>query len=233
MSYSAAQLITRAFYLSGKISQDLETLDSSDLNSGLFLLNAVLAIKTANNRLIPYYTFYEFDTIVGQETYFIPNLISVDSLTFNINNVRFATSEQSRRQYFGSPRVDTVQSLPFTWHSERAKGGSNLYFYFIPDSEYPIKLWGKFSLTEIASYDTDLSTTMEPFYIEYLRYALAEYICAEYGITFQPQSQAKLDEYEKIITDISPPDLTQIRRTAFSKNNFMNWAYVNFPGWEP
>jgi hypothetical protein len=50
----------------------------------------------------------------------------------------------------------------------------------------------------------DLSIILDLFYIDYLRYALAEYMCQEYNITFQPQNQAKLNEFETTIFDISP-----------------------------
>ena len=89
MAYTALQLITRAFYLSQVVSRDLQVPNSSQITDGLYLLNAILDYKKSDLRLIPYFTFYEFDTVLNQELYFIPNLLLIDTITFNIGDVRY------------------------------------------------------------------------------------------------------------------------------------------------
>lgn len=208
MSYTARKLITNAYYLSGIVARELQTVSGQQLEDGMDLLNALLAVKTAHQELIPYYEEYSFNAVASQEKYFVPNLIAVESFTFNIGPVRFSMRPMGREQYFGSSRVDNIGSLPYNWHVERAYGGANVYLYFVPNTNYPLKIWGKFGLDSVANENVDLSTVYDAFYIEYLRYALAEYICAEYNITFQPQSQKKLDELEQILLNISPQDLS-------------------------
>jgi hypothetical protein len=232
MAYTVTKLITNAYYLSGVVRRRLGTVSGQQLADGLDLLNDLLAIKTANNRLIPYFTHYSFDTVVGQESYLIPNLISIEALTFNLGDVRFPTSNMSRKGYFGSPRVNGVQSLPFVRHSEREKGGTRIFLYFNPNAIYPVNLWGKFGLTSVTK-STDLSLTYERFYIAYLRYALGREICADYNITYQPQNDQRLKEIEQMITDISPIDLTSTKISLFQKDGGLNWGLVNFPGWVP
>lgn len=229
MPYTTTQLINRSWYLSGVVSRELETVSGDQLNEGLDLLNAVLAVKTATIQLIPYYLQYPFTAIIGQEEYFIPNLLEVETFTFNIGTVRYQTTEQKRRQYFGSGRVDNINSLPYSWHAERCLGGSNLYMYFLPSQAYPCIIWGKFSLAGVTLFQ-DLSLSMEQFYIEYLRYALAEYICQEYNITFQPQSAIKLAEYEEMIKNISPIDLSLTKISSLQSNATYNYGFVNFSG---
>src|ERR1700691_3293831 len=179
MAYTAAQLITNSWYLSGIISRDLQTVPGSYMSDGLSLLNAVLAIKTANTRLIPYYQFYDTTAVVGQEVYFIPNLLQAETLTFTLGVIRYQVVPKSRKIYFGSGRVNNIQSLMSMSRFERTLGGSNLYLYFLPNSPYPLQIFGKFGLTEITSLSTDLETVYDDYYIEYLRYALAEYMCSE------------------------------------------------------
>ena len=233
MAYTTTQLITNAWYLSGVVARGLEIVDGAQITEGLNLLNALLAIKTANNRLIPYYTFYSLNLITNQESYFIPNLISIETITFNIEDVRYSMLKMSRKPYFGSARVDAIDALPFSWHVERSVGGATFYVYYLPSDTYLCKIWGKFSLAEVA-LGQDLSLTLDLFYIEYLRYALAEYICADYNITFQPQSMSKLTEYEQIITDISPIDLSMTKLSTLQSNFDINWGDVNIgKGWRP
>jgi hypothetical protein len=233
MAYSALQLITNAYYLSGIVARQLQTVSGQQITDGLYLFNALLAVKTADKRLIPYYTPYTQNLIIGQEEYYIENLLEIESISFNLNNVRYAMNYIPRRKYFGQPRVNNIETLPFSWHMERTLGGANLYVYFLPDNTYQINIIGKFSIPEV-TLDFDLTTVFDLFYIEYFRYALAAYICSEYTVSFNPQSQQQLNEYELLIMDTSPIDLTTDVLTTLSKSGGYNFGDVNLgKGWRP
>lgn len=231
MAYLASELITRAFYLSQVVSRQLQTVSDGQTTDGLYLLNALIDYKNTDLRLIPYYTQYSFNAIVGQEMYFIPNLLSVDDLTFNIGPVRYAMIETTRKEYFAGPRVDNIQALPFTYRIERQLGGINIYLYFLPEDTFVMKLSGKFGLPEV-SLNTDMSTVYDLYYIEYLRYALAQYICSEYGQTFPDQSMSLFKSIEKKLMDVSPADLSIQKRSYFSGQIGYDWQHINIsPGW--
>ena len=233
MTYTATQLITNAYYLSTICSRGFQTVTGEQLTDGLYLLNALLSFKSADQRLIPYFSEYPLTAVAGQEKYFVSGLIHAETLTFNIGNVRFSSEPVKRDAYFGSGRVDSVTSLPFTWHAERYMAGSNIFLYFLPASTYAIKIWGKFAFSDI-TIGQDLSLTYDKFYIEYLRYALADYICSEYQLSFPPQSAKKLAEMEKIVQDVSPPDLSMQKVTSFGGGSALNWADCNLGlGWRP
>ncbi len=233
MAYTARQLITRAYYLSQIVSRQLQTVDGEQITDGLFLLNALLKFKGTDVRLIPYFRRYEFDTIIGEEEYFIEDLLMVDTLTFNFNTVRFSLIETTRTDYFGSPRVDGIESLPYQYRVEREKDGSRLYLYFVPSQVFQMKLSGKFGLTEV-TLDENLEDTYDAFYIEYLRYALAEYICSDYGATFPDESKAKYMQIQKKLMEVSPPDLSLQKSSYFSGGTAIDWQMANlFKGYIP
>lgn len=233
MAYTVTDLITRAFYLSQVVSRELETVSGQQLGDGLIWLNALLSLKSAYTRVIPYYQQYEFNAVVGQEEYFVPNLVTPETLTFNIGPVRYSTQPTSRRSYFGAGRVDNITSLPFNWHFERTLNGSNIYLYFIPDQAYPIKIWGKFGFDNVA-LNTDLLQTYDEYYIDYLRYRLAMRICSEYGIPMQPQAMDELKELEEAMMDVSPPDMTLVKISSLQGENALNWGDINIGrGWRP
>jgi hypothetical protein len=233
MAYTVEELITRAFYLSQVVSREFETVSGQQLEDGLVWLNALLSLKSAHSRLIPYYTQYEFNAVIGTESYFVPNLVQPETLTFNIGPVRYSTMPQSRKPYFGSGRVDNIQSLPFNWHFERLLGGSDIYLYFVPDNTYPIKIWGKFGFADVA-LNQDLLTLYDEYYIDYLRYRLAMRICSEYGIPMQPQAMQELQEFEEAVTDVSPPDLTLTKYSSLQGETALNWGDINLgKGWRP
>ncbi len=226
MIYPAVQLITRAWYLSGVVARDLETVSGDYISEGLFLLNTLLDFKASDLRLIPYVTRYDFNLVSGQEVYFIPDLYGIETMTFFIGDVRYPMTEASRDEYFGRGRVDNILSIPFTWHLERQKGGSNIYVYYLPLQNYRAQVTAQFSLANV-TLNQDMSLLYDGFYMEYLRYALAQMMANEWDISFAPAKLKTLQIYEKKLQDISPPDLT-MQKVSFLKNKTgLNWAQIN------
>lgn len=226
MSYLARTLIDRSWYLSGIVARGLETVNGDQITEGLFLLNALLEFKGSDLALIPYWTRGEVTLEQGTERYFLENVYDLETFTFNIGPVRFPSNNIPRGQYFGNGRVDNIESLPFSWHLERTKGGSYLYVYFLPNQNYVAQYTAKIALTDV-SLDTDLSLVYDGFYIEYLRYALAEYQCLEYDIEFAPQKKAMLMTMEKKLSMLSPPDMTLKKIQMLNTDVALNWAYIN------
>ena len=242
MTYTVRKLITNAYYLTGIVSRSMQTITGEQLVDGFDLLNEVLTIKTADQRLVPYFEEYDFTATIGQEKYFIPNLLLDETATFNIGTVRYSMLGITRKRYFGTGRVDNINSLPYNWHVERTLGGANFYLYFLPADNYPIKIWGKFGLdslpyypsTDIPDYEFDLLTVYDMFYVTYLKFALAEYICSDYNIVFQPQSAQKLKELEYTLIDISPKDLSLSKMSTLQQDTGINYADVNIGrNWRP
>ncbi|MHB9161405.1 MAG: hypothetical protein ACYC6W_11070 [Nitrosotalea sp.] len=233
MTYTTTQLITNSYYLSGVVARQLQTISGQQIFDGLNLLNAMLAVKSANVRLIPYFTEYTFNAVIGQEKYFIPNLVAAETITFNIGPIRYPIKPTKRIDYWSTGRIDNITSLPGAWNFQRVLNGANVYLYFLPQQTFPMVLWGKFGLPSV-TLGENLETVYDDYYIEYLRYALAEQICIDYNITLQPQAEKRLHEMESIIMQVSPPDLTMQKQSALGTIAAFNYGDVNFgKGWRP
>lgn len=226
MAYTARTLITRSWRLSGIVARNLQTVRGDQAEDGLFLLNALLDWKSVDIALIPYWTYYTFDAEPGVEQYYIPNLFAVESLTFNIGDVRYPTDFTTRHSYFATSRVDNISSLPFNWTFNRSLNGGSIYLYFKPESDYPIKIMGKFGLTNV-TLDTDLLVAYDPSYIEYLRHALAQYMCSEYGIILNPQTAKILAKIEHQLINVSPPDLSMQKSSILTQGSPLNYGDIN------
>ncbi len=150
MSYTVLKLITNAYYISGIVSRDFQTVQGSQFADGLQALNEIISDKTVEDDMVPYYSNYTFPAAQGLQRYFIPNLIELETLVFFIGTIRYEMTNLHRRKYFGSSRADQIQSLPFTYHLERTTGGAFIFLYFLPNTAYPMELWGQFSLTQVA-----------------------------------------------------------------------------------
>ena len=248
MAYLAQTLITRSWYLSGIVARNLQVPTGDQINDGLALFNSMLDFKQIDTKLIPYWTYIELPAVAGQEFYFLPYVAAIESITFNISVVRYPMDSTARRAYYGTSRVDDVQTLPFNWNYNRALGGGNLALYFIPADNYPLKMMAKIFLVDV-NLDTDLTniSTMVPYtfinsanqgldtsYIEYLRYELAAYMCEEYNINFSPQNMQRLISYRRMLMWESPPDLSMIKTSILTKAQGLNWGDVNIgKGWRP
>lgn len=231
MAYTALELITRSYFLSQVVSRSLQVVSGEQITDGLFLLNTDLEYKSTDLRLIPYFKRAEFPTIQGVEEYFIDGLLYVDAITFNLGDVRYSMQEYSRKEYFNQPRIDNVQSLPYCYRAERELNGTRLFLYFVPNTVYTMKLSGKFAFTPV-TLSTDMSLTFDNFYLEYLRYSLAIRICEDYGATVPDATRSKFMEMQKKLMDVSPQDLTIIKRGYFNRDGAMNWQQVNIGrGW--
>jgi len=243
MSYTAQQLISRAWYLSGIVSRSLQTPTGSQISDGLEMLNSLLNFKQIETDLIPYYTYIEMPLVAGQEFYFLPYVASVESATFNLDVVRYPMQPTTRRNYYGSARADNVTSLPFNWNFNRSLGGGNLAVYFKPQEDYPLKMMVKLFLVDVG-LTTDMTNVSEsvPYtfinsanqgydtgYLEYLRYALARYMCSEYGILFNPQSEQIFQAMQRELMYVSPPDLSNRKASILNANraNGLTYAQIN------
>lgn len=254
MAYTAQQLITRSWFLSGIVARNLQSPTGDQIYDGLYMLNDLLNFKQIETDLIPYYQYITFDCVPQQEYYFLPYVAEVESSTFNLDTVRYPMVGVTRTNYYGSARADEIYTLPFSYNYNRALGGGNLAMYFIPDNNYQMKLQVKIFLVDV-TLQTDLTNISETFetvpydtpyytpytfinnsnqgydtsYIEYLRYALARYMCSEYGVLFNPESEKILMAYQRKLMYMSPPDMSMKKvsiLTASSAPGY-NWGDIN------
>lgn len=232
MAYTTNELISGAYYAAGIVSREFETVSGAQIGDGLVWLNNILTEKTVDDGMVPYEGTYTTNFVVGQEVYDIPNLIQVDTLVFFLDQVRYAMKYEQRNDYFGSSRVENIQTLPFQWYWERGFGGGKLYIYFKPDRTYPMELHGIFRLSTV-SLGQDLSLTIDEFYITYLRYALADRICAEYNFTTPANVLRQLGKYESFISKKSRVlDLRINKTSTLQQGGTFNYAFINLgKGW--
>jgi hypothetical protein len=226
--YLARELINRAYYASGIVSRQNQTVQGSQVIDGLWMLNELLDFQQIKTDLIPYWK-YDQDLVlsVDQESYFIPNCVAIESLTFNYSQVRYPSASLSRRVYFGSARAENVTTLPFTYNANREKGGMRLNFYPLPSSNYPVKFTGKFALVDV-NLTTDLSTVYDSSYIAYLRYGLAQKLCEYNGVPMPSRAQQTLDEMRRELMYVSPPDLINVNGSIMqsTRGNSISWGQI-------
>lgn len=232
MPYTTNQLITSSYYAAGVVSREFETVSGGQIADGLTWLNNIITEKTVDEGMVPYETTSTLVAVTGQEAYSIPNLIQIDTLVFYLDAVRYAMKYEKRNAYFGSSRVENVQTLPFEWYFERGFGGGTLYIYFKPDRNYPMEIHGIFRMASVALFQ-DLSLTLDEFYTTYLHYALADRICAEYAYETPVNVIRQLAKYEAFIDKKSRTLDLRLQKTSTLQNRgSLNYGFINLgKGW--
>ena len=89
--------------------------------------------------------------------------------------------------YFGSPRAQNIQSLPYTC-VQRQLNASSIYMYFLPNENYAFQIWEIWinrNQRKHWSFLLDLSTVYDRFYIDYLKFALCKRVCINYSYPCQ------------------------------------------------
>lgn len=213
MAYTVTKLISNAYYKSGIVGREFETVSGSQRQVGLDEFNKTLSNKAVTAYLIPYYERTTFTGVVGQESYTIPDLVEVSTLTFTIGSVRYPVSMIGRDEYFGTSRANNVNSLPYTAHFVPALSGGSIYLYFKPDDTYVFELWGRFRLGQFALND-DLELTFDMFYIDFLEHILAARLCNEFNFDVPIGLQQSLTQlYKQFKNSVDPID-TNIRKVS-------------------
>ncbi len=260
MPYLARKLITRAWFLSGIVARNLQTVTGDQMYDGLDMLNDLLNFKQIDTPLIPYYQYITFDCVPHQEYYYLPHVASIESATFDWESVRFSMTPLLEQAYYATSRANNIFTLPVTYNYKRDEGGGVMALYPIPDRVYPMKLQAKIFLSNV-DLDTDLMEAQISFddvsdipnytpytylngklggfdtgYIEYLRCALAEYMCQEYSLETPPGLAKTLKTYQRKLMYVSAPDLSMRKSSILGSNkvNGMTWADVSLGrGWRP
>jgi len=228
MAYLASKLLIKALRTSGLVSADIGNQPSApQMVSALFLLNEIISQLNINGALLPYTTTTDIDLVVGQEKYEIPALIELQVLTFYLDSIRFQLYNDGRADYFGSPRADNINSLPYKYHVERSPSGSTIWLYFKPSQEFPLQITGLFGYTPLI-ISTDISAMFDEFYRKFLRLQLAESICNYYNLSMPTGSAKDLMMIKDQLKYINVPDLSVQAENMLGGRSFLNYAQATF-----
>jgi hypothetical protein len=230
-------VVSRALYISGIVARDFEIPTASQINDGIIEINNVLSQQNSNMGLNPYYDTYNFNTSIGVESYFIPNLIQPETITYELNSLRYSLTWLNRDKYFGSGRINNLETLPALWFSEPTFGGATLYVYPLPNVAYAFQMHAKFRMQFVTQFQ-DLSLTLDQNLIDYLTFRVAQRLCAIQGFVCPDNVKQLLNEAESYIRSlIAPPDYAMRRKSTLARQyrgGVPNPALSQmFTGWYP
>jgi hypothetical protein len=190
------EIINRAYIFSG-INSILGETQPDQVSNGLFLLNHLLSLKNADDEELPYYQTIELTANAGQSEYFVPNMYSLDCMTFNIGDTRYSLKAVTRKVFFGNSRQDNIRSMPSEFYYEKVNGGCKVILYFSPADTYVLKFVGLKGFEPISNVDIELNDSLDISYQSYLILELAKHICLYMTISIPPLLANNLEEIKK------------------------------------
>ena len=234
MPTTVAQLLSYAYFTSGVVGRGFMAVNGdARTTDGLQLLNEIIAEKSMDTVFIPYDTHSQLTMVPGQEVYYVPKLFRLTALTFNQGTIRYPLIRDNINRYFATGRADGVESLPVHFFAERNLGGMNLYFYFVPASNFTLNIMGRFGYNSVV-LNEDLELQFDKFQILYFRYKLAERICHFYTIPFSELAKAQLDNLESRFNNLSGEDLSITKFSFSTVRDPYNYAWgILGKGWVP
>lgn len=228
------ELITNAWYLSGLVARELQTVSGQQITDGLDILNDFLAEQSATGKKIPYYDRITISSVFNQQEYFINNAILVDSVTYTIKSVRYPMIRQSRYDYWATARVNDISSLPYSYYAERAVNGMKLFVYFSPDQQInEFEVTARLALAEV-TLDQELNGVLDRFYTQYLKYSIAKRYCQFYNTSFSEEKDHVRQTLENSIKDVNYMDFTRTNVSPLCSSANFTYIQANLgKGWVP
>lgn len=206
MAITTQEVASDALYESGIVSSELETPTAGLIKKAIKQINYILSQEATNLGLNPYYDTYEYTAIIGDEARFIPNLIQPETITYSKNGIRYPLNWLPRDQYFGSGRLNNIETYPSLWFSEPKLGGATIYVYPLPNAAYEFQIHAKFRLQMVTQFQ-DLSLSLEPHFIDYITHRCAERMCVIEGFVCPDNVTKLIRESESYLRSLmAPPD---------------------------
>jgi hypothetical protein len=200
-------LIVYAGRLLGEVGTD-ETPDAVLLQTGLFVLNALLAQFSTNSIYVPFIQDLSFTMVVGQQTYSVSNIvpadlnfnriISIEYANFTVQTIDYPLKVINKSEFYNIVRLTNLQARPGFVLLDKQINESFLIFYPFPDQPYPCNIRVKFMIDDLSANAT---VDQVPTYYQYfLIYALAKALKNYYPTgNWTPESES---EYQRIFADL-------------------------------
>ena len=229
MVTTVSEVISNAWYKSGFQPADSAP-GGAEINIGFRELKRAMAAQEVTNETRPFLTNATVQTIAGQESYLVPGLLSIESLSFNDGDIRYYLERVTEDEYFSFSRVDNIKSLPYKYYAKRTppalvdgahvESGTEIYLYFEPNKVYTLNIVGKYSDATI-TLNTDLELTYPLWMIDYFELLLAKRLCQYYAMQCPPTILDDLADLKQKIKELSiSPELK--RSISYLSSNSSN-----------
>lgn len=231
MAYPIRQLIIEAYYLSGLVSRETETVSGEELEEGRHYLNIILSNNTINGERIIYSQSTKGTLNISSNTIYVPKLFCVQTITLYNGNIRYPLTRLDRDQFYGTSSIHALESIPVYYHEElsilpldltenQPTEGMRINVYPCANTNYEYVIHGKFGFDEIKpeNLSDDALKLWAYYYINYLTLSLAKRLNATTDIAFPVATQELLKSVEQELCSKNTKDYSMKIMNPFGFN---------------
>jgi hypothetical protein len=199
----ASVLINDAYRFGNIIAEEGQTLTATQLSDGARLLNYIIDDINKNGNEISLNAQEVFTLPSGQQTFTLNDYIKINKMQFNISTIWIDVELLSTEDFYNFAVIDNVKSLPFSGYAKRTATGIEMFFYFIPDRDFPVRIVSGLKKIVNLQPDDDLSDE-SLFYKTLLVWTLANDLRVRNQMGRDPEISKKINEIKNRLKDIKP-----------------------------
>lgn len=196
------ELVQDAYRLAEIIAERGESIDSTQLSTGIRLLNYVISRININADEVSLVTTEEVTLTSGNNTVTLDGWVEILKAQYLMGSLWLDTELVNIFTYRNDARITNNSGIPFLGYEQRTATGITISLFFTPDDSYTFRIDGYKSLQSLAIND-DIATK-DPFYEQLLLYFLAKEI--------RKYSQLPDSDYLNDICDDISNRLTDIKQ---------------------
>lgn len=213
MTRTVNRLIEQAFRKAGLFSQD-RMIKGYKITEALDMLNDILDENSADTTYVAFYEILQFPMVPGQRIYTIGRnlgndvdhnrLVELKHVALIASGARYPVRVVDDYDYYAVIYYESAQGRPASVFYQNDIAQTTLTFVAKPDIAYTCELKCKSILSGL-SLNTDI-TNVPPYYLQYLKYALAKELALEYlpsnWTAFHEKRYQKLEDHLRTMADV-------------------------------
>ncbi len=213
-------IITEAVYLSIQDRQFQPDIDAGYLYFGLNQLNKLL---DGWRNLIPFashVTFHDVDDLQNS------TFISVDNVSYILNNVSYPLIELTQTQYTEVRAITNLTGIPQYYFLDQLTQSVEIYPRPIQPS-YGLTVYGRIQTVTLGMFDT-IPANMPPFMVDAVTYELAYRFAGAYGMPWDEKNESLRQTRITSLKNKKSTDLKAARELVFG---FPGTGSIPGPPW--
>lgn len=191
-------LIQQAYRDAQLVAETGETADATQLNTGLRLLNRILALISTDGWEIPLITEESLNLTQGVDTIDLVGWVKLEKVQYLLGNVLFNIRLLSLNDFYNNAVIENSSGIPYLAYPKRTPTGILLRVFLDPSENYTIFIRGYKALNQVTLSDDLEPNTISGFMQDYLGYRLSLDLQIDAQIEkISPWLLLKVNEYEQ------------------------------------
>ena len=190
-------LIQQSYRDAQILAEEGETATSTQLNSGVRLLNRILRRLSTDGFEVPLITEESFTLVNGDSILDLVGWSKLEKVGYFLGDALIDIQLADLNTFYDNAVIRNSSGTPYIAYPKRTPTGINLILFLPPNDDYQIFIRGYKQLPDVVLTDTIDNTSITGFMEDYIGYKLSVDIQIDNQLmTISPWLSLKVKEYE-------------------------------------